>query len=99
MKTMRFSAAVVLCILGILMICAADDKNHQTASPPNKRVVIATRRLLDGRGHILPETRLVVEGSKIVRLDPKAEPVDYDLRRFTVLPGWIDAHVHITWSF
>src|SRR4029077_14593019 len=26
-------------------------------------------------------------------------PVDYDLRGLTVLPGWIDAHVHITWSF
>jgi imidazolonepropionase-like amidohydrolase len=25
--------------------------------------------------------------------------VDYDLRGLTVLPGWIDAHVHITWSF
>jgi imidazolonepropionase-like amidohydrolase len=25
--------------------------------------------------------------------------VDYDLRGFTVLPGWIDAHVHINWSF
>jgi imidazolonepropionase-like amidohydrolase len=25
--------------------------------------------------------------------------VDYDLRGLTVLPGWIDAHVHITWHF
>ncbi|MGH9762379.1 MAG: amidohydrolase family protein, partial [Blastocatellia bacterium] len=37
--------------------------------------------------------------SKIVAIDPKAEPVDYDLRGLTVLPGWIDSHVHITWSF
>ena len=29
----------------------------------------------------------------------QAGPVDYDLRGLTVLPGWIDAHVHITWSF
>ena len=41
----------------------------------------------------------MVEGGKIVKLDPKAEPIDYDLRRFTVMPGWIDSHVHITWSF
>ncbi|HKP48036.1 MAG TPA: amidohydrolase family protein [Pyrinomonadaceae bacterium] len=26
-------------------------------------------------------------------------PADYDLRGLTVLPGWIDSHVHITWSF
>src|SRR5207248_6243880 len=33
------------------------------------------------------------------KLDPKAEPIDYNLRAFTVMPGWIDSHVHITWSF
>ena len=65
----------------------------------NKRIVIATKTLLDGRGHVLPETRIVIEGSKIVKLDPKAAPIDYDLRAFTVMPGWIDSHVHITWSF
>jgi len=38
----------------------------------------------------------VIEGSKIVRIGSKIEgPVDYDLRGLTVLPGWIDAHVHI----
>ncbi|MET0625071.1 MAG: amidohydrolase family protein, partial [Pyrinomonadaceae bacterium] len=64
-----------------------------------RRVVIAIGTLLDGRGRVLRDTRVVVEGSKIVALDPKAGPVDYDLRGLTVLPGWIDAHTHITWSF
>jgi len=45
----------------------------------------------------------VIEGSKIVAIETKdgakAEPVDYDLRGLTVLPGWIDAHAHITWNF
>ncbi len=48
---------------------------------------------------MLHNTRIVVEGSKIVAIDTKAGPVDYDLRGLTVLPGWIDAHVHVTWSF
>jgi imidazolonepropionase-like amidohydrolase len=48
---------------------------------------------------VLRNTRIVVEGAKIVAIDPKAGPVDYDLRGLTVLPGWIDSHVHITWSF
>ena len=64
-----------------------------------KRVVIAVSMMLDGKGHVLRNTRLVVEGSKIVAINPKASPVDYDLRGLTVLPGWIDSHVHITWSF
>jgi imidazolonepropionase-like amidohydrolase len=69
------------------------------ASPQNKRIVIAASSVLDGRGGALHNTRIVIEGSKIVAIDPKAGPVDYDLRGLTVLPGWIDAHAHITWSF
>jgi len=55
--------------------------------------------LLDGQGHVLKNTRIVVEGNRIVAVDPNAGPIDYDLRGLTVLPGWIDSHVHITWSF
>ena len=66
---------------------------------PTRRVVIAADKVLDGKGHVLKNTRIVVEGSKIVAIDPKAGPVDYDLRGLTVLPGWIDAHAHVTWSF
>lgn len=68
-----------------------------------KRIVIAASALLDGKGHVLRNIRIVVEGSKIVALytkdAPKAGPINYDLRGLTVLPGWIDAHAHITWSF
>lgn len=62
-------------------------------------MVVAASTILDGKGHVLKNTRIVVEGTKIVAIDPKASPIDYDLRGLTVLPGWIDSHVHITWSF
>jgi len=65
----------------------------------SKPVVIAASTLLDGTGHVLHDTRIVVSGSKIIAIDPKAGPVDYDLRGLTVLPGWIDAHVHVNWGF
>ena len=68
-------------------------------SAQSRRIVIAANTILDGQGHLLKNTRIVVEGSKIVAIDPKAAPIDYDLRGLTVLPGWIDAHVHVTWSF
>ena len=61
--------------------------------------MIAASTVFDGKGAVLHDTRIVIEGSKIVAIDPKAAPVDYDLRGLTVLPGWIDAHVHITWFF
>ena len=66
---------------------------------PNKRIVIAASSLLDGQGHVLHDTRIVIENSKIVSIDPKADPIDYDLRGLTLLPGWIDSHVHIAWIF
>jgi imidazolonepropionase-like amidohydrolase len=90
---------IALCVLSILIVCAAAQKNPTTLPARHKRIVIGAKMLLDGRGHVLRDMRIVVEGSKIVALDPKASPVDYDLRGFTVLPGWIDSHVHITWSF
>ena len=70
-----------------------------TSQPPapNKPIVIAASTVLDGKGGVLHNTRIVIEGSRIVRLDPNAGPIDYDLRGLTVLPGWIDAHVHISW--
>jgi imidazolonepropionase-like amidohydrolase len=94
----RTSVAILYALVG-LMFCAASPNEPQTPPPKQRRTVIATSRMLDGRGHVLPETRIVIEGSKIVALDPKASPIDYDLRGLTVMPGWIDAHVHITWSF
>lgn len=83
------------CLLGV---CALPQwVAGQTATP--RRVVIAASVVLDGKGHVLRNTRVVIEGAKIVAIDPKAGPVDYDLRGLTVLPGWIDAHAHVTWSF
>ena len=63
------------------------------------RIVIAVSTGLDGKGKVLQDTRIVILGSKIAAIDPKASPIDYDLRGFMVMPGWIDSHVHITSSF
>src|ERR687884_483921 len=93
------SANIILCALGVLGVFAATRKTSAQTPARGKRIVIAASALLDGRGRVLRNTRIVVEGSKIVAVDPKAAPVTYDLRGLTVLPGWIDAHVHITWSF
>ena len=85
-------------IISCILILACNDVTAQTPER-HKQIVIAASTVLDGKGGVLRNTRIVVEGSKIVRLDPNAGPIDYDLRGLTVLPGWIDAHVHITWSF
>src|SRR5437763_8204548 len=92
-------AKLILCVFTILVVCAPARQISSQTPAPKPRIVIAASAVLDGRGHVLRNTRIVVEGSKIVAVDPKAGPVTYDLRGLTVLPGWIDSHVHITWSF
>ena len=88
----RFARAAITLLI-ILVACNASSPAQ------TKRIVIAASTLFDGKGNVHRDTRIVVEGSKIVALDPNAGPIDYDLRGLTVLPGWIDSHVHITWSF
>jgi imidazolonepropionase-like amidohydrolase len=91
------SATIFSCI--VVGLCALVQQISSQSPAQNKRTVIAASALLDGKGHVLHDTRIVIENSRIVAIDPHAVPVDYDLRGLTVLPGWIDAHVHITWSF
>lgn len=84
------STTILFLILSILA---------QSNLKPN-RIVIATGMLLDGRGRVLRDARITIEGSKIVSVAASnSGPVDYDLRGLAVLPGWIDSHVHISWSF
>jgi imidazolonepropionase-like amidohydrolase len=92
-------AKIILCTLVILVACVMPRQTSSQTPTPNKRIVIAVSTVFDGKGRVLHNTRIVVEGAKIVAIDPKASPVDYDLRGLTVMPGWIDSHVHITWSF
>jgi imidazolonepropionase-like amidohydrolase len=63
--------------------------------------VLKAATVLDGKGQILRNTIIVVEGGKISRVGGAAPPVatTYDLAGLTVMPGWIDAHVHPTWHF
>lgn len=70
-----------------------------TAHAQSRRQVLAVSTLYDGRGHILHNTRIVIEDGKIARIDPKATGDLIDLRGLTVMPGWIDVHVHITSHF
>jgi imidazolonepropionase-like amidohydrolase len=70
----------------------------QAAAAPG-RIVIAIGTALDGRGGTLRNTRLVIEDGRIAAIDPNASPIDYDLRGRTLMPGWIDTHVHLNWHF
>jgi imidazolonepropionase-like amidohydrolase len=64
-------------------------------------LLLRASTVLDGKGQSLHNTIIIVEGGKISHVGGSA-PKDadtYDLTGLTVLPGWIDAHVHPTWHF
>jgi imidazolonepropionase-like amidohydrolase len=92
-------AKIIPAALILLTVCAFSQQSDSQTSARGKRIVIAASALLDGKGHMSRNTRIVIEGARIVAIDTKAAPVDYDLRGLTVMPGWIDMHTHLTSSF
>ena len=98
LRTTGTATLLSLAAAGSLAAAAAQDK------PSEKTVVLRTNLVLDGRGHTLKNVAVVIADGRILRVErePSASPkdaVNYDLRGLTVLPGWIDAHVHITYHF
>ena len=71
------------------------------AAAQDRPIVLKASSILDGRGKVLHNGIIVVEGGKIASVGGTAPQgaITYDLSRLTVLPGWIDAHVHPTWHF
>src|SRR5260370_40515555 len=89
---LRFTASLILLTLSFAGgFTAAQDRP----------IVLKASTVLDGKGKILHNTIIVVEGGKIASAGEAAPQgaIIYDLSRLTVLPGWIDAHVHPTWHF
>ena len=67
-----------------------------------ERVTLRTARLLDGRGGVVTDRVVVIEGGSIQTIRSDSGEADYDLTNLTnltVLPGLIDTHVHVGWHF
>lgn len=63
-------------------------------------VTIRAGLLLDGNGGQARDRVVTVAGGRITAVSAwRGEPVSWDLSRYTVLPGLIDAHVHISGYF
>ncbi|HEY2016408.1 MAG TPA: amidohydrolase family protein [Bryobacteraceae bacterium] len=67
---------------------------------PAQTITVRAGTMLDGKGGVQKNVRLTIQGSKIVRVEAGAGgPVSYDLSTLTVMPGWIDTHVHVNGHF
>jgi len=83
-----------LAVLSLLSACAVAQ------SAPQKTIINAGRLLDVKSGRMLTNQQIVIEGEKIVSVGPAtAAPAGakvINLPNSTVLPGLIDAHVHLT---
>ena len=82
-----------------LLACPVVISRPLAAQPAT--VVLRTSRALDGRGGVLANVDIVIERGRIARIVPAGSATGkvVDLRGLTVLPGLIDAHVHLDWYF
>jgi len=62
-------------------------------------VVIRTSTLIDGKGRVLRNQEITIDGGRITRIGDAKQKPTIDLSGLTVMPGWIDTHVHLGWYF
>ena len=77
------------------MLAATGSGRAQEEAP----VTIRAGLLIDGAGDTRSNARVFVTGSTVTRVDGLRGAVDYDLSDLTLMPGWIDTHVHLTSHF
>jgi imidazolonepropionase-like amidohydrolase len=91
-------------VWGVLFLLVTMLSGQANASPApsatEPSMVLITDAALDGVGGTLQDAHIRITDGKIASLsgDERNETV-IDLRGYTVLPGWIDAHVHIASHF
>jgi imidazolonepropionase-like amidohydrolase len=73
-----------------------------TAGPvpaQNSSITIRAARVIDGRGETINGAMVGIRDGKIASVTTSGGAVDYDLSTLTLLPGFIDTHLHIGWHF
>jgi imidazolonepropionase-like amidohydrolase/cyclophilin family peptidyl-prolyl cis-trans isomerase/HEAT repeat protein len=77
-------------------------ESPQTVEKSSVPLVLRFGSLIDGSGAVTPNAIVVVRGERVVSVSTDAATIPagatvIDLRRFTGLPGLIDAHTHMTY--
>jgi imidazolonepropionase-like amidohydrolase len=85
--------------LALALTCTCLAIASAAIGQSSQPVTIRVGRLIDGRGGSQQNVVITLNGSKIASVGKSNGPVTYDLSKYTLLPGFIDVHVHILWHF
>jgi imidazolonepropionase-like amidohydrolase len=85
--------AIAACIAAAPVSAAAQSVQ------PAAEITLKASAIINGDGRTLPGNTVTVRDGRIVRVGGPAAPVTIDLGKATLLPGFIDTHVHIDWHF
>jgi imidazolonepropionase-like amidohydrolase len=69
------------------------------AQQPDPGTTIRARLVIDGKGQVLRNAVVSIRDGKIIRVGGTTGAVTYDFPTLTLMPGFIDTHVHIGWHF
>jgi imidazolonepropionase-like amidohydrolase len=89
--------------LSIALLALALPLGAQTSAPAERRVLVRAGKLIDAVSDVArADQGILITGDRITRVGPYPEVAAsagnaerVDLSRFTVLPGFIDAHTHV----
>ncbi len=70
-----------------------------TAQQSGLATTIRARQVIDGRGGVTNNATVTVVNGKITSVGAASGTPTIDLGNLTLLPGFIDTHVHIGWHF
>jgi imidazolonepropionase-like amidohydrolase len=84
-------------LVGVILLAAITAGSAAEAA-----TVLLFNKMADGSGKSVSDAVIVIDGDKIVSVGSGAAAVPagatvIDLRKYTAIPGMIDAHTHISW--
>jgi len=83
----------------LLFACVVLAAGVNAQQPNSIATTVRAGRVIDGRGGVTNNATVTIRDGKIVSVGSASGTPTIDLGNLTLMPGFIDTHVHIGWHF